>query len=462
MSAQYLLKPNMKLFSRDLFFLKDTMKLPTAKNLLGIAGNLSIFLSIQVVPLPSIGEVIARLVKLLHLPESIKELAQEVLECDGTFLKPSGVNIPTIEVLAMASIIVVLKLNCGIDDNQEFQLSRAAARINAEFQPHNIISPLFSWDEWERYINRVLWFCSQVDPVCALHCQKWDQLFRMDSSQISRFYWTEGVWRNPQTIMKPDKIRQSVTWKLLYNQNQSIDKILNAPSAFKATQQPFMSIIEQFLDQHRGDNSIQEMVKVAEDLTKQSFSDHYLDWTDNICGLQRKLQKCNSNIIIQPEKVIKNNSENNSASKCKDHSKNARDISLGDSSLLGKKRKRSRETKDVVIIPQPLKHVWKVEFARGTSKWKSTFSDLPCSFKWLICLGCLVCETTEEELFYNVVKLDNSCKKVEINSCKNVERKNSCKKVERTNSCKKVERKKKKKLEDSHLHIPSIKSPWEP
>lgn len=58
---------------------------------------------------------------------------------------------PAVEVEAMAAIILVMKVHCGLNNSTEVQLSRAAERINVDLRHHRKRAPLFSWMAWHRY-----------------------------------------------------------------------------------------------------------------------------------------------------------------------------------------------------------------------------------------------------------------------------------------------------------------------
>lgn len=413
MSAQYLLKPDMKLLYYDMYMLFDTQKIPTAKELQDIAGNLAIFLSIQSVPLPPIEDVISRLVKVLHLPESVGLCAQEVVEFVEEIPQKNNVCIPPIESLAMASIIVVLKAYCGINDNDEIRLSHAANMINADLQPSGITAPLFSWDEWMRYIGCMVWFCTQVDPVSAQHCQWFDQLVTMESSQFSKFFWSEAIWRHPKTNVRQNKILSSITRKLLDYQDESLENVLSQPSLFKASLQPFMSIVEEFLLQHRGDkrHDIQKLVKIADELVRKSFTFHSLEWTCRLDSVWRDLQKCDSNICVLPEKVKKqkeNTRKRGSFKTLKTPFFNVSSLSVND---VRKPKGKENSQKKTLIIPQPLKRVWKLGDIKK-AKWKTVVRSFPASFRWLMNLGSLVCETEENQIYSCVCKLEKNTRKL--------------------------------------------------
>ncbi|XP_071524042.1 uncharacterized protein [Panulirus ornatus] len=356
MSAQYLLKPDMKLLYYDMYMLFDTQKIPTAKELQDIAGNLAIFLSIQFVPLPPIEDVISRLVKVLHLPGKT-----------------------TVSV-----------------DHKYFVLN---------FFP--ILSACI------RYIGCMVWFCTQVDPVSAQHCQWFDQLVTMESSQFSKFFWSEAIWRHPKTNVRQNKTLSSITRKLLDYQDESLENVLSQPSLFKASLQPFMSIVEEFLLQHRGDkrHDIRKLVKIADELVRKSFTFHSLEWTCRLDSLWRDLQKCDSNICVLPEKFKKrkgNTRKRGSFKTLKTPFFNVSSLSVND---VRKPKGKENSQKKTLIIPQPLKRVWKSgDIKKG--KWKTVVRSFPASFRWLINLGSLVCETEENQIYSCVCKLEKKTRKL--------------------------------------------------
>lgn len=60
-----------------------------------------------------------------------------------------GLAVPPVESMAMASIIVALKVYCGLDSHTEVMLSHAAAAISAEMPTHSSVIP-FSWQNWQK------------------------------------------------------------------------------------------------------------------------------------------------------------------------------------------------------------------------------------------------------------------------------------------------------------------------
>ena len=61
-----------------------------------------------------------------------------------------GLVIPPVESLAMASIILALKVYCGLDTDTEVRLSYAATAIRAKIPHHTSLIP-FSWQDWQKY-----------------------------------------------------------------------------------------------------------------------------------------------------------------------------------------------------------------------------------------------------------------------------------------------------------------------
>ncbi|MPC23462.1 TATA box-binding protein-associated factor RNA polymerase I subunit B [Portunus trituberculatus] len=148
-SAPYLLQPGMELSFYDLIMLRDCKKLPDAQEVQAITGRLATFLSIQYVPLPPVGCIVRKFVKLLNLPDQVVIVAERLIELMDETQNMSLV-IPPVESLAMASIILTLKVFCGLDTKTEVVLSSAAKAIRDKMPRHTPVVP-FSWQDWQKY-----------------------------------------------------------------------------------------------------------------------------------------------------------------------------------------------------------------------------------------------------------------------------------------------------------------------
>lgn len=72
-SVPYLLRPNMDLGYYDLIMLRNAKNLPDAKELQAITGRLAVFLSVQFIPMPPMGGIVRKFIKLLNLPGEEEE-----------------------------------------------------------------------------------------------------------------------------------------------------------------------------------------------------------------------------------------------------------------------------------------------------------------------------------------------------------------------------------------------------
>lgn len=63
----------------------------------------------------------------------------------------AGLTVPPVESMAMASIIMALKMFCGLDDHTEVMLSRAADVVKTELPTFTAMTP-FSWQDWQKYV----------------------------------------------------------------------------------------------------------------------------------------------------------------------------------------------------------------------------------------------------------------------------------------------------------------------
>lgn len=86
---------------------------------------------------------------------TLRRLTQQKREatCEGLV---KG-EVPGMEFQAAAALLVTLKMCCGLNDSSEHHLSVVASRVNGTLMGgcdvHPPLSPLFSFDEWMRYVG---------------------------------------------------------------------------------------------------------------------------------------------------------------------------------------------------------------------------------------------------------------------------------------------------------------------
>lgn len=60
-------------------------------------------------------------------------------------------SVPPVESMAMAAIIMALKMFCGLDSHTEVMLSHGSDLIKTELPNYFLTTP-FSWQEWQRCV----------------------------------------------------------------------------------------------------------------------------------------------------------------------------------------------------------------------------------------------------------------------------------------------------------------------
>lgn len=135
--------------------------------------------------------------------------------------------------------------------------------------------------------------------------------------------------------------------------------------------------------------------QVAEELKKESFAKHNLNWVADMDYIVAEMHKCNSKTRLYLTKRMGN----------------SKSTDVGDDFVLppGKNQARSenvQNTPEVMIVPHPQTHFWKVSCIRN-STWKKISPSLPSSFRWLVDVGSKVCEAPERQILTLVVLIQN-------------------------------------------------------
>lgn len=393
-SAPYLLQSDMELGYYDLIMLRNSKKLPDAQEVQAITGRLATFLSIQYVPLPPMGRIVRKFVNLLNLPNQVVSVAESLIEQVDDM--QGGLIVPAVESLAMASIILALKIYCGLDTKMEVKLSSAAATIRDKMPSHSSVIP-FSWQDWQKHISCLVWVCCQVDAPTAFHWQQLHNMCNFSASLFTKFFWREGMWRIPRTSLAKKTEMQALTEEFLQQQGFSLEEVITQPPLFRASQQPLRSIIEQLTQRNvASEAEMHKYTKVAEELKEESFATHNLNW---FCDMECFAEELHRGGVKTELMLFNNKRKSGILCHFQTTDYNARD-----------RKDKGTNTIQKLFIPNPLKNVWKVQQNEIYSSDK-TLSTLPSSFQWLVDVGSHLCEAPKMQLLSFVCLLQKKVKK---------------------------------------------------
>ncbi|XP_071523592.1 uncharacterized protein [Panulirus ornatus] len=309
LSSAFIMKSALKSSTINVEMTRGLPHIPDSACVRKIAGELSIFLSLQSVPHPPIENVVAHLANLLRLPEQTTAMAQEMVSVYEKERKKDvlTVELPCVESQAMAALVLTLKMWCGIDDLREHQLSTVATRINAELGSSHSVAPLFSWDDWKRYITRLLWFCEQVDPLCGLIYSTSEIAGSAENRFLSGLSQILTFCKCAPTVHMTDMKKYTFVSNMMDAKGLSMEKLFDCPRMVRASSNPFLGIVEQFIAQQTENEKPRspELLKMGHDLQQTSFASHQLFWPYSITNIQQDLKKCGSEIILHPVKYPK-------------------------------------------------------------------------------------------------------------------------------------------------------------
>ncbi|XP_069946618.1 uncharacterized protein [Cherax quadricarinatus] len=305
LSAPCLVELAMKSRSATILQLKKMPSIPDSRCVRRIAGELSLFLCLHSIPLPCVKNVIAHLVKLLRLPEQVTAMSQELVTLkEKTYEKTElMLEVPCVESLAMASVVVTLKMCCGINDLVEHQLSAVTSKINSALGSSHTVDLLFSWDDWKRYITKLLWFCNQVYPLHGMMSSASKAVGNKQVAIFSRLSQILSFCRCAPAVHMKDLKDYTHISSMLDDHGHSLRKLFDQHKVYRGTADPFLGIIEQYVTTwSENDPQSPELLKIGQDLMQMSFASHQLFWTQNITHIQRCLKKCGSKIVLNPVK----------------------------------------------------------------------------------------------------------------------------------------------------------------
>ncbi|XP_063601759.1 TATA box-binding protein-associated factor RNA polymerase I subunit B-like [Penaeus indicus] len=396
-SAQNLLNQDMKMIREDMPVFRKVV-VPMADAIQEVAGKMAAFLSVQYIPLPREDLIIERIVEILRLPEAVSSMAKDLVhhgkcKIDHSFC----LRVPDLEAIAMASVISIVKLCCGLDGFQEVRLSQAAKIMNERHKDKPAWTQLFSWEEWERHMNSLVWFCSQVNAVFAHHFKSFGT-GGVNAKILSQFYWEEGIWRTPKTITNygHSEAAYKIVEKFLDFQGKPLEDMVDEDTVLRMSRSPLMDIVSHFLVKFKDDKdkSIQQLVKIGRRLQRKTFKTQKINWAADLKNVQAKLSKCGSNLILQPQTLLESkdshNKNNNKSSNSKIHSKSNIDL---EGPILDKSEQK-------LLIPQPHRNIWRANWTHKNCL--EAWNSCPAIYKWIINLGSLITETHRNRLLYYI------------------------------------------------------------
>lgn len=264
--------------------------------------SIAMLLNILYFPIPDYRYVIDRVVKPLRLPVYVGDMALELMKKLFTSKWSSRISVLGIELYAIAAVVCVLKDFWGLNDYDEYYLSVATRRINEEIGKKSSIAPLFCWEEWQKYINRLIWYCGEIDCVTNMHSRKADFCNFGEAGSFSRFAWTEGIWRlgSFNSTDAPGIIARqcwSYAEKLLDAQDTPLEAQVNQSFVYKPTQLPIHGTVEQFVKSCENNSKYGHLLQVGKELMDVNFSDHLFKFPA-IDTLQKELERCGSGLQI--------------------------------------------------------------------------------------------------------------------------------------------------------------------
>lgn len=127
--------------------------------------------------------------------------------------------------------------------------------------------------------------------------------------------------------------------------------------------------------------------QMAEELRKESFTSHNLDWVEDIDYMTRELQKRGAKTQL----YLTKGKENTSPGKTKNPT-----IVLPKEEYQAKEGNERTGTR-VLAVPHPLTHYWKVQ-SKKYDRWEKLSPSLPSSLRWLVGVGSHLCEAPKMQL----------------------------------------------------------------
>ncbi|XP_050698535.1 uncharacterized protein LOC126986426 isoform X2 [Eriocheir sinensis] len=304
-------------------------KVPSSAAVRRAACHLALALSLQAVPFPSAGQIIKRLVDVLRLPEDTTRMSEEIASKRLLLPQKHGLSeeglrkgeVPAVECQAAAALLVTLKILCGLNDSSEHHLSVVAARVNGggkgggggggDLKAH----PLFSFDEWMRFIVEVGWLSRQVDPlgkVISPHpvlSRPWELKLMGDLNRLLTFCCGDPAVSLPDLTKHPNLKRRLEVLGL------SLEGLCQAH--FRGSVPPYdplLGTLEKYVSWHSSSSSpatshhrwhqaaSSRFLLRARQLLQTTFASTQLFWPHRLHLIQHQLREQGSSIRLRAVK----------------------------------------------------------------------------------------------------------------------------------------------------------------
>ncbi|KAK8400888.1 hypothetical protein O3P69_002565 [Scylla paramamosain] len=284
---------------------------------------MALLLSLQAVPFPPAGSIIRRLVAVLRLPDETSTMAEEVIALrrlpqhkqETTWESLAKKEVPAVECQAAAALLVVLKMCCGLNDSSEHHLSFVAERVNGVMMgdalQHPSVCPLFSFDEWMRYIMEVAWLSKQVNPLCEaiapppVLARPLETKLMAELARLLTFCNTDPAVSIPDLESYPNMRRQLEALGL------PLEKLWQAHfTEMNAAHDPLLGTLEKYVERYSSSSTRHRhqqepstrLLKRAQELLQTTFSSTQLFWTQHLHYIQHQLKEHGSSLCLKPIK----------------------------------------------------------------------------------------------------------------------------------------------------------------
>ncbi|XP_045123546.1 uncharacterized protein LOC123511588 isoform X2 [Portunus trituberculatus] len=302
-------------------------RVPSSTTIRKATYQTALLLSLQAVPFPPAGSVISQLVAVLRLPYETSTLAEEVIALrrlpqhkqETAWEGLAKKEVPAVECQAAAALLVALKMCCGLNDSSEHHLSFVAARVNGVMMgdalQHPPVRPLFSFDEWMRYLVEVAWLSRQVNPLCEaiapppVLAKPLETKLMADLAHLLTFCSTDPAASIPDLENYPNMRRQ------LEGLGLPLEKLWQAHIiALSAPHDPLLGTLERYVERYTSSSSSSttrhrhqqesstRLLRRAQELLQTTFSSTQLFWTQHLHQIQQQLKEHGSSLCLKPVK----------------------------------------------------------------------------------------------------------------------------------------------------------------
>lgn len=227
-------------------------------------------INIREIRMPNMGDLCERYIKDLGLPPAINDMIRCLLAFHPPVMKTKNScsltrSVPNFEGRAMAYVIFMLKLLFGVDDQREYDISRAAKAVNGALDEADAKEcRLFVWSEWVEYVqmrNVILSQCHyptamQIDPNINMHTDMYiDFLKRSNEDGECDELYRKIEMENIRVVFD-----QVVRLHRDSNESNESNRTTKPSCTFEPSHTPFAS----YMDHIRNDRSIKSKVYVPE------------------------------------------------------------------------------------------------------------------------------------------------------------------------------------------------------